>query len=63
MTKHTRAERRRRLAAFKAFVKANPPEMPSDFSNKDYKRVVKYACVAFVTGWNSGINDVGQGQP
>lgn len=45
------------MAAFKKFERANPPKMPSDFSHRDYKRVVSYAKVAFCTGWNSGQND------
>ena len=56
--KHGAAEKLRRITAYKVFVKENPPSMPADFSNKDYKRVVNYARVAFITGWNSGINDM-----
>lgn len=64
--KHTRKEHRRRLVAFNRFVEANPPRMPTDFSNRDWKRVVKYALAAFVTGWNTGQHDRrvhGKGKP
>ena len=56
--KHGSAEKKRRAAAFKVFLKANPPKMPSDFSNKDYRRVVGYVRVAFNTGYNTGENDL-----
>jgi len=59
--KHTRAEQRRRAKAFTLFVKANPPRMPESFSHRDWRRVVAYARVAFVTGWNSGVHDVEKG--
>jgi len=54
--KHNRQDRRKRIADFKKFVKGNPPRMPGDFTHKDYRRVVDYACVAFCTGFFSGMN-------
>lgn len=46
------------MELFKKFLEANPPEMPADFSHKDYKRVIGYARSAFITGYNTGENDV-----
>lgn len=57
MNKHSRKEQRRRVIAFEAFVSRHPPKMPAEFSHRDYKRVTSYAKIAFITGWNSGIND------
>lgn len=58
MSKHTRKEQRRRALAFKQFERMLPPRMPAEFSNKEYKRVLSYARIAFTTGWNSGQNDL-----
>lgn len=60
--KHTALQKRRRITLFKAFVKANPPKMPEKFTHKEYKRVVSYAKIAFVTGYNTGENDVCRGR-
>ena len=60
--KHTRKEQLRRLALFKRFVEAHPPKMPDDFSHREYNRVIKYAKVAFYTGYNTGENDICRGR-
>lgn len=36
--------------------------MPKNFSHAAYKRMVNYAWVAFVTGYNTGENDVCRGR-
>lgn len=60
--KHGRQEKLRRAALFKRFVESNPPKMPKNFSHAAYKRMVNYAWVAFVTGYNTGENDVCRGR-
>lgn len=56
--KHGRKEKLRRIELFNKFIEANPPKMPASFSHNEYKRIVKYAQVAFVTGYNTGENDI-----
>lgn len=54
--RHSSKDSRTRIQDFKKFVKANPPNMPADFSHKDYRRVINYACIAFCTGFFGGMN-------
>jgi hypothetical protein len=60
---HSRREVRERLAAFLIFVDRNPPKMPASFTHAEYKRVVKYAKVAFASGYNTGQNDLCRDRP
>jgi hypothetical protein len=55
--RHSMAEKRQMHDSYDKFIKNNPPRMPSDFSHKDYRRVVDYAHVAFVVGYNTAMND------
>lgn len=54
--KHTSADKKKRGVAWRRFLKNNPPRMPEQFTNAEYKRVVGYARAAFGCGFYSGMN-------
>lgn len=52
--KHKTGERYARAEAFLRMVRHHPPEMPPDFSHRQYRLMPRYARCAFNAGWNSG---------
>lgn len=56
--KHKKSDIVARRKAFDAFLKAHPPKMPESFTHAEWKRVVSYSKIAFITGFNSGENHI-----
>lgn len=53
---HRLKDRQARGDAWRKFLDNNPPRMPKDFTHSEYKRIVSYARVAFLSGFYSGMN-------
>ena len=55
--RHSAALKRRRQEFWEIFLENVPPKMPKDTPPETLERIIAYAWLAFVSGYNAGAND------